>query len=27
VWPDGLQIHLAVVPDLLLLTASLIDGP
>ena len=26
VWPDGLQIHLAVVPDLLHLTASLSDG-
>lgn len=26
-WPDGLQIHLAVVPDLLHLTASLSDGP
>lgn len=26
-WPDGLQIHLAVVPDLLHLTARLSDGP
>lgn len=27
VWPDGLQIHLVVIPDLLLLTASSDYGP
>ena len=27
VWPDGLQFHLAVVPDLVLLIASTNDGP
>ena len=26
-WPEGLRVHLAVVPDLLLLTARLNDGP
>ena len=26
-WPDGLQFHLAVVPDLILLTARTNDGP
>jgi hypothetical protein len=27
VWPDGLQFHLAVVPDLVLLIGSTNDGP